>query len=936
MTRLTAMIRSFSAQIWAWLKPGGPWLGLRRFVGALLVLAAFVTFGQTNSPLHSFADWVTGSEPGQITLSQPLVYTRERLVDDRLEQINWLNQRLRALDREPEPAFQSTEGRIERSRMVGAGVTPPPGASGGTGAAAPGGAPTAQPHQPLLETTMSRFQQMSLYREALRAERMRAILDDRHDIAGNTVFQLAFEATVLPSRNGRGAGIVALQIREDDGNQIREDDDGPAPWGRLKPALRHEYERLFLDWIIHLRQELAVSIEGRMAALGDLPQGAQPDGASAVLRALRAFVCSSDPRVYLGDNEGEISSDDAINDCKEWSYRGKMPTPGRHGFREFVIWLEQALERAKSDFTRQSAKKYEEILKTQLLDPGFMLATRILDESALRLSLPRPSLRIERQIEYASALERCRELPRSVPNFYVPFTEYERAVLARAISQTDNNEERQLLRGFYGPATENVSSKGHRQENQLPQFQPLSFGCPARYMPSIEGLVLLELYRTVRLRSVHINGFQFFEPKPMNGDTVGNSGQNIWIDPSSSMLCPATYARYHEARELQKLPPIHTGGPEPNVGAGVRLSDLLSIEVNEPFPGDCQLQIEAKKDSAQRLYERLRNPHRQTFTYGLTPRNETKRLESVMEALSQARLSVTTTPLGPKDIEAWYSTLERATGFLERISIAGFSNDKSFGWVFLPTQLGLEERHRLEMRTVQAILSLPAYWRRVHIKVARCWAHEGQYDAVRDLFHRDFFALNDWEKDVLPRRAGCQFSDLHIRIPGTEAEIQRALNLEILRTPFVKPNSQEEMIAYEGRPASFRLSGGRLWRSTTVTLGGQYADRIRILPDMRGIIAEFDCVNHPTNAVVNFQSPTFGASRSSPSPPFEETTAHLAVWTSEGTTERTTLPVKIRRAQGAEPYLSCRDINPATQRRPAPPTLRSVPPPSPFTGEVRN
>ena len=175
MTRLMATIRTVSAQIWAWLKPGGPWLGLRRFVGALLVLAAFVTFGQTNSPLHAFGNWVTGSGPGQITLSQPLVYTRERLVDDRLEQINWLNQRLRALDRESDPPFQSTEWRIERSRMIGAGRATQPGASGGASAVPGGEAPTAQPPQPpqsLSETTMSRFQQMSLYREALRAERM--------------------------------------------------------------------------------------------------------------------------------------------------------------------------------------------------------------------------------------------------------------------------------------------------------------------------------------------------------------------------------------------------------------------------------------------------------------------------------------------------------------------------------------------------------------------------------------------------------------------------------------------------------------------------------------------------------------------------------------------------------------------------------------------
>jgi hypothetical protein len=36
--------------------------------------------------------------------------------------------------------------------------------------------------------------------------------------------------------------------------------------------------------------------------------------------------------------------------------------------------------------------------------------------------------------------------------------------------------------------------------------------------------------------------------------------------------------------------------------------------------------------------------------------------------------------------------------------------------------------------------------------------------------------------------------------------------------------------------------GGRLWRSTEVTLGSQVADRISVLPNMKGIVASFDCV----------------------------------------------------------------------------------------------
>jgi hypothetical protein len=94
---------------------------------------------------------------------------------------------------------------------------------------------------------------------------------------------------------------------------------------------------------------------------------------------------------------------------------------------------------------------------------------------------------------------------------------------------------------------------------------------------------------------------------------------------------------------------------------------------------------------------------------------------------------------------------------------------------------------------------------------------------------------------------------------------------------------------------------------------------------------EFECINHPS--VLERPSPQ---GQSSMQPNFEEVTTYLAIWTSEGTTERTRLPVKIRRARGAEPYLSCRDINPATQQRPAPPTLRTTPPPPPPHGDIRH
>jgi hypothetical protein len=45
--------------------------------------------------------------------------------------------------------------------------------------------------------------------------------------------------------------------------------------------------------------------------------------------------------------------------------------------------------------------------------------------------------------------------------------------------------------------------------------------------------------------------------------------------------------------------------------------------------------------------------------------------------------------------------------------------------------------------------------------------------------------------------------------------------------------------------ANLVIEGGRLWRNTVVTVGAQRADRIFVLPNMRGIVAEFRCLELP-------------------------------------------------------------------------------------------
>ena len=44
----------------------------------------------------------------------------------------------------------------------------------------------------------------------------------------------------------------------------------------------------------------------------------------------------------------------------------------------------------------------------------------------------------------------------------------------------------------------------------------------------------------------------------------------------------------------------------------------------------------------------------------------------------------------------------------------------------------------------------------------------------------------------------------------------------------------------KGKEAKILIEGQNLWRSTVVTIGAQRSKRIFVLPNMKGIIAEFD------------------------------------------------------------------------------------------------
>jgi hypothetical protein len=90
--------------------------------------------------------------------------------------------------------------------------------------------------------------------------------------------------------------------------------------------------------------------------------------------------------------------------------------------------------------------------------------------------------------------------------------------------------------------------------------------------------------------------------------------------------------------------------------------------------------------------------------------------------------------------------------------------------------------------------------------------------------------------------------DLEIAVPpNLEAfdSIYRE-DAQVTLGPTIRDNEMDPWIYVRaGKETKILIPGSRLWRSASVTLGAQTAKRITVLPNMEGIIAEFDAVAPP-------------------------------------------------------------------------------------------
>lgn len=255
-----------------WLEALPTWLrwGVPAIVAAWIVWPSLTHFWDEHVP-HGLAQ-----DRARIAVASPAIYSRERLLNDRFEQAAWLENRLRETDRPLTPRDAPTV------LQAGPGAAP---------AGPPAGGGAALGRSDIRTTTSgdpqrNAFNAMNGFRDQLRAERARELLDDSHDIDGNTLYLLAFDTTVAVRPGARGyAAVEAYVTRHPD--ELRPDLRGRAEAvQRLRDLELQDLFDIYLQWLRRMRSNAEVSVQTVTQAL----LAVSPD--PALIPSMLAAACA--------------------------------------------------------------------------------------------------------------------------------------------------------------------------------------------------------------------------------------------------------------------------------------------------------------------------------------------------------------------------------------------------------------------------------------------------------------------------------------------------------------------------------------------------------------------------------------------------------------------------------------------------------------------
>ncbi|WP_421724630.1 hypothetical protein [Bauldia sp.] len=163
-------------------------------------------------------DWYIWRPQAKIFVESPEVYTRERLINERLAEEEWLNSQLEAVDgnRDAASLYKSLTDSVfvAANKPSEGGVDSIISRDGELSAVE--AAKLGQSIDQLSDFPMSfdqNFRLKSAHRNLVRQRIIENRLDDRHDLEGNALYILKFDTTVVGVPFGGGRAVIEVEIK---------------------------------------------------------------------------------------------------------------------------------------------------------------------------------------------------------------------------------------------------------------------------------------------------------------------------------------------------------------------------------------------------------------------------------------------------------------------------------------------------------------------------------------------------------------------------------------------------------------------------------------------------------------------------------------------------------------------------------------------------
>lgn len=282
-------------------------------------------------------------------------------------------------------------------------------------------------------------------------------------------------------------------------------------------------------------------------------------------------------------------------------------------------------------------------------------------------------------------------------------------------------------------------------------------------------------------------------------------------------------------------------------------NDNISTDIVD----DCLEQI--NEESEKGKYEKLRlflnfvkaleeSRKNSTYVYYVEPKEYSQNISQV--AANEKMLNFIASlksifAVQGKKIQSNFEYLFKKQSLLQAILrqplvVAFASGQKKFGWILGPRfELNGDKptfKYKPVQYSLQATIVVPGWYDKLRIETKTYWGKE------KSLLERTQ-ALNPWKKN-----ASNSEQSVCIKLTPDLSTITRALWNKVgsfRKPPMIYAN---DFRLQAGKKQQILIQGENLWKSPEVFIGGQKANDIRVLPDMKGLHVTFEEVLDPAQA----------------------------------------------------------------------------------------